>query len=377
MQQFKFVGAALSAALLVAACGGGSDDDQAAVVKFSSMVSFGDSLSDVGTYKVGTVAALGGGLYTVNGIAGAIGAVPTPSKNWTELIAAQAGLPAPCPAQTGLDGAPAQGFSVPVANHLGCYGYAQGGSRVTNPVGPGNKLLGGVNATLGQLTVPVVTQIAQHLAAAGGSFKGNELVTVMAGGNDVFINLATITPAITSLVTGGMSVAAATAQASTAAVTEMGKAGAELAAYTKAEIVGKGAKYVVMVNLPDVSKTPFAYSQDAVTQGLINTMVVTFNTQLQNGLAGTPGIVIVDAYSDSRNQAANPTAYGLSNVTVPACDLSATANPLASSLVCTSKNVVPGDVSQYLFSDTVHLTPYGYKLVAQLVAKNLVQVGWL
>ena len=261
MQQFKFVGAALSAALLVAACGGGSDDDQAAVVKFSSMVSFGDSLSDVGTYKVGTVAALGGGLYTVNGIAGAIGAVPTPSKNWTELIAAQAGLPAPCPAQTGLDGAPAQGFSVPVANHLGCYGYAQGGSRVTNPVGPGNKLLGGVNATLGQLTVPVVTQIAQHLAAAGGSFKGNELVTVMAGGNDVFINLATITPAITSLVTGGMSVAAATAQASTAAVTEMGKAGAELAAYTKAEIVGKGAKYVVMVNLPDVSKTPFAYSQ--------------------------------------------------------------------------------------------------------------------
>ena len=63
MQQFKFVGAALSAALLVAACGGGSDDDQAAVVKFSSMVSFGDSLSDVGTYKVGTVAALGGGLY--------------------------------------------------------------------------------------------------------------------------------------------------------------------------------------------------------------------------------------------------------------------------------------------------------------------------
>ena len=62
---------------------------------------------------------------------------------------------------------------------------------------------------------------------------------------------------------------------------------------------------------------------------------------------------------------------------MPACDLSATANPLASSLVCTSKNVVPGDVSQYLFADTVHLTPYGYKLVAQLVTKNLVQVGWL
>lgn len=371
MRHLSTWGAVLGTALLLAACGGGDNGP----VKFTSMVSFGDSLSDVGTYKVGTVAALGGGKYIVNGIGGAIGAEPTPSNNWTELIAAQAGLPAPCPAQTGLDGDATQGFKVPVVNHTGCYGYAQGGARVTNPVGPGNKLLGGSNAILGQLTVPVVTQIANHLSAKGGSFSGTELVSVMAGGNDVFINLATISPTVSALVASGMSVADATNQASTAAVTAMGTAGAELANYTKTQILGKGARYVVVVNLPDVSKTPFAYAQDAATQGLINTMVVTFNTQLQAGLANA-NVLIVDAYADHRSQAASPASYGLTNVTVPACNLSAPTNPLGSSLTCNGNNVIAGDVSHYGFADGVHPTPYGYKLLAQLVTRRMAQVGW-
>ena len=376
MRQLKTSASVLGAALLVAACGGG-DGDQPAVVKFTAMVSFGDSLSDIGSYKVGTVAALGGGTYSVNGVTGAIGATPTPSRNWTEVLAAQAGLPAPCPAQTGLDGAAAQGFQVAVANHPGCYGYAQGGARVTNPVGPGNKLLGGTNATLGQLTVPIVAQIANHLTVAGGSFKGTELVTVQAGANDVFINLDNIMPAITTLVTAGLSLPDAATQASAAAVAEMGKAGAELAAYIKAQIVGKGAKHVVVVNMPDISKTPFAYAQDAATQGLISSMVQTFNAQLQNALAGTPSVLMVDAYSDNRHMVANPASYALSNVTQPACNLSAPANLLGSSLVCNLANLNSGDVSRYLFADSVHPTPYGYKLTAELVAKRMVQVGWL
>lgn len=379
MGHFKLLAGALGAALLVSACGGGGGDgNQASTVKFTSMVSFGDSLSDVGTYKVGTVAALGGGTYSVNGVGGAIGANPTPSKNWTELIAAQLGQTAPCPAQTGLDGAAAQGFSVPVVNHAGCLNYAQGGSRITNPVGPGNKALGGGNATLGQLTVPIVTQIANHLATVNGAFSGTELVTMAAGANDVFINLATITPTVTALVGNGMNVTTATQTASTAAVTAMGTAGAELAAYIKSQIVGKGAKYVAVVNVPDVSKTPFAYAQDAPTQGLINLMVSTFNSQLQSGLTGVSGVRIVDAYADNRNQAANPASYSLTNVTAPACNLTAPSpNALGSSLVCNTTNVIAGDTSHYLFADMVHPTPYGYKLFAQLVSKELVLAGWL
>lgn len=380
MSHFKTLALSLGAALLVAGCGGNKGVD------FSSMVSFGDSLSDVGTYKVGTVAQLGGGLYTVNGISGAIGAEPTPSKNWTELIAARIGQAAPCPAQTGLDGDASQGFAVAVVNHNNCRNYAQGGARVTHPVGPGNKLLGGGNAILGQLTVPVVTQISNHLAIVGGSFSGQELVTVAAGANDIFINLGTIAPTIAFLMTpggGGLDLQTATTTASNAAVTAMGTAGAELAGYVKTQILGKGARYVIVANVPDVSKTPFAYAQDAPTQNLINLMVTTFNTQLQNGLSGA-NVRIVDVYADSRIQAANPALYGLSNVTSPACNLtSPSPNALGSSLVCTvatasaASNVIPGDTSRYLFADSVHPSPYGYKLFADLVGTELSRADWL
>ena len=84
--------ALLMAALALSACGGGGSDT-ATKLSFSSMVSFGDSLSDVGTYKVGAIAAVGGGKWTVNG-------TTTGPVNWTELLASQLNLPAPCAAQT-------------------------------------------------------------------------------------------------------------------------------------------------------------------------------------------------------------------------------------------------------------------------------------
>ena len=457
MRQFKILGVAVAAALTVAACGGGGGDgDQTPAVKFTSMVSFGDSLSDVGTYKVGTVAALGGGTYTVNGIAGAIGSNPTPSKNWTELIAAQVDLAAPCPAQTGLNSAASLGGPVAVTNNPACTNYAQGGARVTDPVGPGSASAP-VNSPLGQLTVPIVTQIGRHLTKVGGSFSGTELVTVMAGGNDVLelldllkaqaaaagttafgnslaggltqqvpgftaqtgvtigtaLQTAAAAPGATttSIVTAalmqaialgapatlatpgdatlGAIIAAATtagnaagaAYATTngpAAVAAMAQAGGELAAYVKTLIIGKGAKYITVVNLPDVSLTPSAKAQSLETQALISNMVIYFNTQLQTGVAGLPGVILVDAYADNRNQIANPAGYALTNVKDTACNLTKPGpNALGSSLVCNTSNVIAGDTSHYLFADTVHPTPYGYKLLAQLVTKSMVLAGWL
>ena len=181
----------------------------------------------------------------------------------------------------------------------------------------------------------------------------------MAGGNDVFINLATVGA-------GG---------SPTAAVTAMGTAGAELGGYVKNLVLGKGARYVV-VNLPDVSKTPFALAQSAETQALVNTMVTTFNTQLQQGLSGTD-VLLVDAYTVSRDQNANPSKYGLSNVSTPACDLTPAKNPLGSSLVCTKNNLIAGATDTYQYADTVHPTPYGYKLLSDLVAAEMGKRGWL
>jgi len=88
MGRWKIALSALGAALMVAGCGGGGGGATTTNSSgFNQMVVFGDSLSDIGTYNVGSVAALNGGKFTVNS--------PT-AKNWTQLIAAQYGLPTPC-----------------------------------------------------------------------------------------------------------------------------------------------------------------------------------------------------------------------------------------------------------------------------------------
>ena len=133
MHQYKFslVVAATLTALAVTGCGGGSSaGSQATKVMFSSQVSFGDSLSDVGSYGVGFIAQSGGGRFTVNTFLANGAHAPT---NYTELLAAQLGVPAPCPAQTGLVFAsPAIPYNVAVVNNPACTGYAQGGARVTS-----------------------------------------------------------------------------------------------------------------------------------------------------------------------------------------------------------------------------------------------------
>ena len=416
MHSFKF--AALVFAATLAGCGGGDDTDHTTKIKFSSQVSFGDSWSDVGTYAVGQVAALKGGKYTINDV-GADG--KNKARNWTEVIADKLGLPAPCAAQTGLDGSAALGFSVPVVNHPGCTSYAQGGARVTNPVGTRNKLQGvSGRGELGQLTVPVVTQIQNHLAAVGGSYKGDEIVLVASGGNDLTIQLdelnlratAAATAAVTAAVPGqiaadiqagscvpigaqstncqaaaiaklsetvGKAAASAYVQAnSPAAVAAMSSAGAELAGYVKTLIVGKGAKYVVVMNLADASQSLEALAAGKEAQDLITRMVTAFNAQLKSSMGDNASVLYLDMYTFSRELIANLGSYGLINVTSPACDLSPAKNPLGFSLICNRSTLAPGNVDKYLFADnSAHLTPFGYSLVAGYVLTQMAFKGWL
>lgn len=472
MRQTKLALAMITAALL-SACGGAGEEkpgDQTLRTKFTSMVSFGDSLSDVGSYAVGTIAAAGGGKFTINGNNTAKNATLT-GKNWTELMATQFGLPAPCAAQTGLDGDPTKGFSVPVVNHTECLSYAQGGARVSNAVGPGHKLTG---SPLGMLTVPVSTQIANHLGKTGGKFSGTEVVFVTVGGNDALALLGQLSAAataagqvagaaegarvgaqtyVTTLVgllaagatdpqaaAGAIGTAAqneagragstsetitqvaigvaamqpgnaavaqpavygpiavkaqTTAQAAGAAagatagaaagaayaaahgpelVQAMGVAGAELAGLVKAQIVAKGASYVVVNNLPDLGGSPAGKSKDAGTQTLINAMVAAFNTQLKSGVAGETRILYVDLYATSHDQVINPGPYGLSNTSTPAC---ATNILSGNSLVCNATNLIAGDVSHFMFADDVLPTPYENSLIAKFVAEQMIIKGWL
>ena len=244
MQYTKFALAALTAAVL-AGCGGSGGGDQTLKVKYTAQVSFGDSLSDVGSYAVGTVAALKGGKFTINGDNTAINPELT-GKNWTEHLAAQFGLPAPCAAETGLEGNAAQGFSVARVKKAGCYGYAMGGSRVTNPVGPNNKLTG---SALGALTVPVTTQIANHLAASGGKFSGTEVVFVMAGGNDLLFQLGSLQAAATAAGTaaGSATFASTLIPLLAAGATNPATAGAAITAAVRTASAAPGATTTTIV----------------------------------------------------------------------------------------------------------------------------------
>ncbi|HJV71812.1 SGNH/GDSL hydrolase family protein [Ideonella sp.] len=380
MKRFHPSWVAAAAAALLVACSGGGAGDQSVRVAYGKLVTFGDSLSDVGSYNVapGIVAAMGGGRYTVN---------TGDAVNWTELLASTAGVDALCPAQTGLNTVQELvGFPpVPEVNHAGCYSYAQGGARVTDPVGPGNVALlalGDPSGALGQLTKPIVEQIARHLATtANGTFEAGDLVTVMAGGNDAIMQDATFK----GMLAGGLDVATATA----AVNASMQAAGTELAGYIKDQIVAKGAQRVVVVNLPDLSSTPRYLGADAdtgtetddhVTRALIQGLVTKFNDALAEGLTGTEDhVLLVDAYTVSRDQGAHPTQYGLTNVTNYACDVgeNGVLKGLPTSLVCSTDTLVTGAGETWFYADEVHPTPYGYKLLAQLVTTEMAKKGWL
>ena len=373
----RLVGA-LGLAVLAACGGGGGDGDQSPAFQPTRIVSFGDSLSDVGSYRTAGMVAFVNtknsfplaetthtGKFTVNS---------PDAKNWIELIAAQFGVAAPCPAQTGLTpptGSPLAGVGATPTDHTECFAYGQGGARVTNPVGPGNALLGVANGAPGQLTTPLVTQVAKHLAkntGGAGKFASGELVLVLAGGNDLFINASVFAATVGA---GGDATAAATA-----AVTAMTIAGTELATLVKAQMVAKGAAHVVVVNLPDVSLTP-AFRGGAA-QALALGMTQAFNGALAAGLstAGS-GVLLVDAFTQSQDQFAHPAQYGLSNVTTRACVKDTTVILYDSALVCNTKTVGTADVSTFQYADDVHPTPYGYKLLAQLVTDRMAKAGLL
>ncbi|MBA3623281.1 MAG: GDSL family lipase [Methylibium sp.] len=350
-------GVSLAIASLLVACGGGSDDDD-----YSRVVNFGDSLSDAGTYAVTEVAASGGGRFTINGPG---------VQLWTDLLADEVGVAAPCPAEKGLNSDPA--FLTPVMPPVpqpDCYSYAQGGSRVTEPIGPNNRALqslGNPTGALGHLTVPLVTQVSRHLAKGNGRFGDDELVTVLAGGNDLFINLAAVDAAAMQPGATQQSVDAAVQ----AALVAMGNAGAQLATLIEEQMVAKGAERVVLVNLPDASLTPSARQESPQTQALIRQMTTTFNTQLQAGVNGVNEVLVVDAFAQSQDQAANPGRYELDNVSDGACTSS------LGSWNCTQATLIAGDTSRYLFADDVHPTPYGHFLIADAVLTALARRGWL
>jgi phospholipase/lecithinase/hemolysin len=348
------------------------------------VVSFGDSLTDAGTYAPATSFAgngtppFMGGRFTNNSETATV---------WVENLAKSLGLITTV-AEMGFAGT---SVKCPAAANPAlastCTAYAQGGARVTDP--------NGIGKDGGALTVPMSTQISNHLARFGG-FKSTDLVILFGGNNDVFVQATTL-----SMQAAGIQANAAAGKitadqakgllldAQLAAQGELKKAALALSGYVKDQILAKGAKYVMVWNLPDSSQTPYGSTLSAEGKQTLSTLVDTFNLWLREGLKDQP-VQLVDAHTMFKEVYNNKSKYGIANNTHPACDaakiqvITAGAITDGSSLFCNSTPNVPfngmrdgADANTWQFADGVHPTTGGHKVLSDLAYKLLQSYGWI
>ncbi|WP_232534428.1 SGNH/GDSL hydrolase family protein [Mycoavidus sp. B2-EB] len=299
------------------------------------IVSFGDSLSDVGTYAP-IASNLGGGRFTTN-----------PGQVWTQVVASYYGATL-SPAFTG-------GFGVPITANPDGYGYAQGGSRVIDPTGEGHQ-----PNNLGAITMPVAAQVQSYLDVHG-NFKPNQIILLNGGGNDIKINEKAV---------------AENKMAPTTAADNVTTAANALARVAQS-MVKAGARRVVVVNVSDVGRTPFGITRPdsgvALTQ-----LTVLFNDTLARALqAQQPAvanvIITVDAFSFFNRMLASYQAEGFSvGNTGVACNFQLLPPQFGSSLFCSpSIYTVPNADQTYMFADGVHPTTRLHARFAAYVQERL------
>jgi phospholipase/lecithinase/hemolysin len=350
---------------LLTACGGGNNDPAALAPPSGGVtlqtVSFGDSLSDVGTYAWYARPNFGGGEFTTN-----------PGNIWVQDVAAYYNG-AIAPAYSG-------GFTIATPTSLGGLGYAQGGARVALQPGIGNPTLS---------TVPVATQMQNYLTAHT-SFNANQLVLIQGGPNDVLM----AAEAIAANPTDPTLIAQEEGNVETAAIALAGVVGTALQ---------NGATKVVVVNVPDIGKTPLG-AGSATESTLLTSLSGGFNTALTAALnAGgiLNKVIFIDAFTFVDTAVANPAANGFQvGANGTACNLTqmatsaqtyATQNPsvlqpgetaaefgasLASSLFCSPQTLsAPGADQSYMFADTIHPTTHLHAVFAQYVEKQIAAAG--
>ncbi|PHV01374.1 hypothetical protein CSQ88_12585 [Iodobacter sp. BJB302] len=355
---------------LLAACGGGGDASTPADTRnIKEVVSFGDSLSDVGTYNPTTADAdltndIPVGLrFTTKPATAPTGAV------WTEILAAEYGLnitPNRLVNFSGLNPATGAPVGTPATMgkiyNLGGGSYAEGGARIATELTINDK---GLPVKDGLVTLPngasyqyltslsVKGQIAKYQAART-SFNADQLVLIEGGGNDFLAFLTGVGEKIIDPAT---------------APNEIGKNATAMVTQVKT-LIAMGATKVVYANLPDLGKTPlFAAAPDSF-KGLATTLSTEYNKAVAAGLAGeiaAKKVVLFDLAGLFTKVTTSPVSYGLVNVNNMACtnDTTPSATPLppttdpkkVSALICTGKTLAAvGADGNYLFADGIHPT---------------------
>jgi phospholipase/lecithinase/hemolysin len=322
--------------------------------RIRQVVVFGDSLSDVGTYKVGAIAQVGGGKFTTN-----------PGPVWPETLGVLLRARV-TPYRQGFDG---------MVQILGGTGFAMGGSRVSQQPGIGCNYDPTTDACTAALTIPVTQQIADYLADNDDRFNGDQLVLLLAGANDIFFQLGVFQAKVTAGVPPD--------QAANEALAAVQQAALELAGQVR-RILARGATRVVVLNLPEISETPFGKAPEtAPVKPLIAGMVQVFNGALAAGLDGT-GATLLDLHAEFNRVLENPYRYLVREINVPACDpakITAITNGLeqtGSSLFCSKLTLVQnGAALTYLFADSVHPTTLGHLIFTRFILIGIWKQGLL
>lgn len=317
---------------LFSACGGSSGSGSSGAASPAGgidlqVVSFGDSLSDVGTYAP-IASVVGGGRFTTN-----------PGQVWTQDVAQYYG--------DTLTAA----YTIDATKKLsaqGGLGYAEGGATVATPANLNNFLVG----VIGDVEMPVTEQVSRYLSEHG-SFNAGQLVLVWAGANDV-------------LRAGALPAAAPTIQTAANALAQV-----------VGQIVSGGATHVVLVNVPNVGLSPKGL---AASDGGANLTQLSqlFNNDLTSALQANglqSKVIEVDSYTWLNQLIANFQANGFSvSNTGQACDPSKT--PDDTSLLCSPRTYVASNADQtYMFADDLHPTTHVHTLFAQYVEQRVAAAG--
>ena len=277
---------------------------------YSSVTFFGESLTDGAYFKKATE-ALGhpqSGQYTTN-----------PDNTWATPFAESLGLNS---VQNTYD--EATGQQTTTGNN-----YAIGGAR------SGIDLQHDKYEDTTGKPLPVYStrsQVDRYLADKNIDSKG--LYTVWTGANDLFAVVKDV-PNASNIISAAVSDEVATVK----------------------KLHDNGANYIVVPNIPDVGLTPNFVGTPLATFG--TDLVKQYNEALYSGVKNTGANVIpLDTFSLVQQVAANPTAYGFSNVTDKACKDS-------SSVECGRADLdKPGAENSYFFADGVHPTGRAHRMIA-------------
>ncbi len=307
-----------------------------ALPSFSALYAFGDSLSDGGNLSIssrtltGTTRPVSPPYYGVqnNGVSAN---VFSNGPTWVQDVSVALGLG-------------------PLAPSLaGGTDFAYGGA-LTGPTPQ--------DSDPAILAISLPTQLAQFKAQVPNP-SANALYALSVGANDLLAILST--PGLT-------------AQQQAA---DVNAAVANAVGFVQ-QIVGAGAKTLLVMNVPDLGKIPDVTRREAQT-GTVPTAIETEATQISSaynaalgsqlaGIASASGsrILVVDSYTLLNDAIANPAAYGLTNATTPVyTGDNGTFNSGALAVSGTAAQ------DQYLFFDGVHPTETGHGAIADLAEQQL------